>query len=101
MRNHVHVCFATYSGWGGSCGLGGRVWSRVVHQVSPGTAADYLTPRQTHVHPSGVPSSIVGHAMRRHHSGHLRRAALRVEVTPPTVLAVQLRLRVRVGSSVQ
>lgn len=61
----------TYSSWGSSCGLGGRVGSSVVHDVSPRTAADYLTPRQIHAHSSTAPSSIVGHAMRCHHSGHL------------------------------
>lgn len=81
----------TYSSWGCSCGLGGRVGSSGVHDVSPRTAADYLTPRQIHVHSSTAPSSVVGHAMRSHHSGHLRRAALCVKVAPPTVLAVQLR----------
>lgn len=77
--------------------------SSVVHDVGPRTAADYLTPRQVHAHPPAASSSssVVGHAMRCHHSGHLRRAALRVKVAPSAVLAVQLRLRVRVGSSVQ
>lgn len=62
----------TYSSRGSSCSLGGLVGSSVVHDVSPRTAADYLTPRQVHVHPPAAPSSVMGHAMRCHHSGHLR-----------------------------
>lgn len=90
----------TYSSWGSSRGLSGRVGSRVVHDVRSRTGADYLTPRQIHAHSSAAPSSVVVHAMRCHHSGHLWRAALRVKVAPSTVLAVQLRLWVRVSSSV-
>ena len=91
----------TYSSWGSSCSLCGRVGSSVVHDVRSRTGADYLTPRQIHAHSPAAPSSVVVHAMRCHHSGHLWRAALRVKVAPSTVLAVQLRLWVRVGSSVQ
>lgn len=102
VRQPFVGCSETYSSWGSPCGLGGRVGSSVVHEVSPRTAADYLTPRQTHAHSSGAAaSSVVGHAMSCHHSGHLWRAALRVKVAPSTVLVVQLRLWVRVGSSVQ
>lgn len=74
--------------------------SSVVHDVRARTAADYLPPRHVHAHASAAPSPVVGHAVRGHHGGHLRRAALCVEVVPTAVLAVQLRLRVRVGSSV-
>lgn len=81
-----------YSGWGSSRGLRGRVGHSVVHEVGPRAAADDLTPSQAHAHPSIAPSSIVGHAMRSHHSGYLRRAALRVKVAPSAVLAVQLGL---------
>lgn len=66
--------------------------SGVVHYVSPRAAADYLPPCQIHGHSSAAPASVVGHAVRRDHGGHLRRAALRVKVAPPAVLAVQLRL---------
>lgn len=61
----------TYSGWGSSCSLGGGVGSSVVHDVCPRTAADYLTPRQIHAHSAAAPSTVVGHAVRSHHGGHL------------------------------
>lgn len=91
---HTHSC------WRSSRGLGSGMRRGVVHYVSSRTAADYLPPCQIHAHPSAGPSSVVAHAVRGDHGGHLRRAALRIKVAPPAVLAVQLRFRVRVGSSV-
>lgn len=100
----------THSCWRSSRGLGSGVRRGVVHYVSSGTAADYLPPCQIHAHPCAGPASaasssspsaaVAAHAVGGDHGGHLRRAALRVEVAPPAVLAVQLRFRVRVGSSV-
>lgn len=95
----------TYGCRGSPRALRGWVASSVVHDVgAAGAAADYLTARHVHAHAATTaagPAPVVGHAVRGDHGGHLRRAALRVKVTPAAVLAVQLRLRVRVGSSVQ
>lgn len=86
----------TYSCWGSPCALRGRVASSVVHDVgAAGAAADYLTACHVHAHAAASaatttasPAPVVGHAMRGDHGGHLRRAALRVEVAPSAVLAV-------------
>lgn len=96
----------TYGCRGSPRALRGRVASSVVHDVgAAGAAADYLTAGHVHAHAAAAstagPAPVVGHAVRGDHGGHLRRAALRVEVAPAAVLAVQLRLRVRVGSSVR
>lgn len=50
---------------------------------------------------AGAAVVAVGHAVRGHHRGHLRhrRAALRVEVAAAAVLAVELRLCVRVRAA--
>lgn len=87
----------TYGCRGSPRALRGRVASSVVHDVgAAGAAADYLTTPHVHAHAAAAatagPAPVVGHAVRGDHGGHLRRAALRVEVAPAAVLAVQLRL---------
>lgn len=75
---------------------------RAVHRVAPdqisSRAADDLAAGEAHRQPP-VSVAVVGHAVRRHHRGHLRRAALRVKIIPPTVLAVHLGLRVGIRPS--
>lgn len=85
----------TYGCRGSPRALRGRVASSVVHDVgAAGAAADYLTTPHVHAHAAAAasPTPVVGHAVRGDNGGHLRRAALRVEVAPAAVLAVQLRL---------
>lgn len=62
---HTHSC------WRSSCGLGSGMRCGVVHYVSSRTAADYLPPAQIHAHPSAAPTSVVAHAVRGDHGGHL------------------------------